>query len=942
MRYNPASPSTPMALAAGTRLGPYEIVVPLGAGGMGEVYRARDTKLGRDVALKLLPAQFAEDGERLARFEREARTLAALNHPHIAQVYGFEEGAATAGAPAVCALVMELVPGENLAARIARGPLPLREALDLARQVADGLEAAHEKGIVHRDLKPANVQVTPEGQAKILDFGLAKATVTEVPDDDAATLTSPAQMTQAGIVLGTAAYMSPEQARGATVDARTDVWAFGALIYELLTGARPFPGPTMSDTLAQILERDPDWTKLPSATPAIVRALVQRCLRKDPKQRLRNISDARFTLEDTLAALASTSSGVAVDATGVNAIPAPPARAVWRHPLPLGLAFASLALGGALAWSLGRTPAAPSKEPLYLSLMLPPDQEIAGGGLALSPNGQDLVYPAVAEEGPPGPEGNIARLYHRRITEPVARPLPGTENAWEPFFSADGRSVAFVSSGDLKLRKMALSGGGPVELAPIPWLNIQQGPGSWTAAGAILLPDSTGPARRVQASGGSPEVIVPRAALEAGELGAVRPRALPGGKTLFVAWTGGGHGKLAVWDGATRRTLVSGVGQAYSLFGGGHLLYWQRAGGTQGAQWDLCVVPFDPERAEVKGEPVALLSEAGVPVSELSDEGTLIYRRPGGGPLSIQYSWLARGDQPAPAPFGPLPRSDVPSFRISPDGRHVLYSQALGPDDWRLAVADLATRTSRTVVAGMHVWAIWTPDGRRAIYQERSGEADGFGLAWKPVDGSGPAELLTKTKGWQQPQFVTRDGRYLVYEESGGLGASEPKDQTYDLWLLPLVPRGEPRALVRTKANERLAHVSPDERWMAYVSDETGRDEVWVRAFPEGGAVVQVSQDGGTEPLWAPDGRTLYYRDWSGTMLSAVPVTAGAVPQFGTPVVTRGFWSRGLPFGRRYDVDLASGALLFQTAGTLGREIRVVLNFDAVIRRKLGDGGRAR
>jgi len=328
-------------------------------------------------------------------------------------------------------------------------------------------------------------------------------------------------------------------------------------------------------------------------------------------------------------------------------------------------------------------------------------------------------------------------------------------------------------------------------------------------------------------------------------------------------------------------------------------------------------------------------------VSVLSDEGTLVYRRPGGGPQDIRYSWLTRGDRPAPAPFGPLPRSDIPSFRVSPDGRQVVYSQTVGTDDPRLVVADLATRSSRTIVTGPHYWAIWTPDGRRVIYQEPSGKekAAGFSLAWRPVDGSASAErLTTTTKGWQQPQFVTRDGRFLVYEESGGVGAEDPKEQTYDLWLLPLEPHGEPRGLLRTKANERLAHLSPDQRWMAYVSDETGRDEVWVRAFLGGTASVQVSQEGGTEPLWAPDGRTLYYRDWSGTMLHAVPVTAGTVPQFGAPVVTRGSWSRGLPFGRRYDVDPVSGALLFQSATTFGREIRVVLNFDEVIRRKAAGG----
>jgi len=347
---------------------------------------------------------------------------------------------------------------------------------------------------------------------------------------------------------------------------------------------------------------------------------------------------------------------------------------------------------------------------------------------------------------------------------------------------------------------------------------------------------------------------------------------------------------------------------------------------------------------EISGEPVALLSEAVAQVWDLSNGGTLVYREMGGagGARGVQYSWLARGERPAPPTFGPLRGADVASFRVSPDGRRVLYFLGLSGGDGRLVVADLAARTTGTVAAGPGAaggWFVWMPDGRRAIYQVGPTAPGGAGLLWKPVDGSGPAERLTTSKAWQQPQVVTRDGRFLLYQEGGGLGTTDAAaGDNYDLWLLPLVPRGQPRPLLSTKANERMADLSPDQNWMAYVSDETGRDEVWVRAFPEGQAAIQVSQDGGTEPLWAPDGRTLYYRDWSGTMLNAAPVAAGAVPQFGTPVVTKGNWARGLPYGRRYDLDPVSGALLFQHATTFGREIRVVLNFDEVIRRKMAGG----
>jgi serine/threonine protein kinase len=949
-----------VSLDIGTRLGPYEVLAKLGEGGMGEVYRAHDTKLGRDVALKVLPDAVAANPERLMRFEREAKTLAALNHPHVAQVYGFEDSGT------VRALVMELVPGESLAARIAlsagskdpaytpdgapglkpRG-LPVREALELARQIAEGLEAAHDKGIIHRDLKPTNVQVTPDGQVKILDFGLAKAldAGSKDPASIRETEISPTLTagTRHGVILGTAAYMSPEQARGRPVDARTDIWAFGGVLYEMLTGVRAFPGPTVTDLLAQILERDPDWTALPAGLPPAIRYLLQRCLSKDPRQRLHHIADARFTIEEAIALPGSKDPGLHPDVgsglqSGAVIAPAPPTRAVWRHPLPLGLALASICLGGALAWSLDRTPAALPKEPTYLSLMLPPDQEIAPVNLAISPDGRDIVYSGVTDASPPGPEGNVPRLYHRRLTEPASRALPGTENGMEPFFSPDGASVAFYSTGDLKLRKVALGGGGPVELTSAPWLTIRVGPGFWTTAGVMLLGDSAGPIRRVPAGGGTPEIVVPRTALERGETGAIEPRVLPGGVTLFLATPGARTGHLAVWDGAKRRTLLPDVGASYRLFGPGYLLFWRRAGNAEANLADLYAVPFDPARARLRGEPVALLTvpESGAPVWDLSESGTLVYREFTGS-RGIQYMWLPQGNRPAPPAFGPLPRADVPSFRVSPNGRQVLYHQSFSRTDQRLVLADLATHTTRTVAAGTYSWFAWTPDGRRVVYQESPDSPGGAGMSWRAIDGSAPAERLTSSKAWQQPQFVTRDGRSLVYQESGGVGTQAPLDQAYDLWLLPLDPRGQPRPLLRTKANERLAHLSPDQKWMAYVSDETGRDEVWVRAFPEGATAVQVSQDGGTEPVWAPDGRTLYYRDWSGTNLRAVPVTAGAVPQFGTPVSTRGHWSQALPYGRRYDIDPVSGALLLQHASTFGRELRVVLNFDEVIRRKMAE-----
>jgi Tol biopolymer transport system component len=899
---------------------------------MGEVYRAHDTKLARDVALKVLPDDVAGDPERLRRFEREARTLAALNHPHIAQVYGFEDDGT------VRALVMELVPGESLAARLARGPLPVRDAFELARQIADGLEAAHDKAIVHRDLKPANVQVTPDGQVKILDFGLAKAL--DAGSRDSASLReteiSPTLTAQThhGVILGTAAYMSPEQARGLPVDARTDVWAFGCVLYEMLTARRAFAGATATDVLAAVLERDPDWAALPAGLPPTIRSLLQRCLKKDPRQRLHHIADARFALED---ALAGPSSGEVAAAGGLGTAAPQLARALWRHPLPLGLALVALCLGGALAWSVSRTPATPPKEPAYLSLVLPPDQSFTNTPCAISPDGRDLVYVAVADEGPPGPEGDEPRLYHRRLTEPSGRALPGTERAIAPFFSPDGAWVGFSSQVELARKKIALGGGGPVVLEEGARWTSGSGPGWWTDTGDILFGKANGPIERLPAAGGAADTFVPRTAIQPDETGMVWPFSVKGG-LVYEAALMKPSGRIVASVGGQRRVLVTD-GKQPGLLGPQHLVFWRNPSPTQ---VDVLAARFDRERAELIGEPASVLSVEGAPSITYctSATGTFAYRANTGG-SGRSFAWLARDTAPRPA----LPPSllagvqGVFTLRLSPDGRGLLYFVVTSRER-RLMIADTQTGTARIVSSGgPHFWSVWSHDGRRVIYQDAIGKEGAIALVWKPADGSGQAEPLTRTRGWQQPQAVTRDGRYLVYQETGGLGAAKPQDQTYDLWLLPLTPRGEPRPLLRTKASERLPALSPDDRWMAYVSDETGQDEVWVRAFPEGESAVRVTESGGTEPVWAADGRTLYYRDSAGSRLYAVPVTMGTVPQFGPPLVTRGNWTAGFDYGRMYDVA-PDGSVLLLSVPRLGRELQVVLNFDEVIRLKMAVGGK--
>jgi serine/threonine protein kinase/Tol biopolymer transport system component len=958
---------------------------------MGEVYRAHDTKLGRDVALKVLPDDVGGDPERLRRFEREARTLAALNHPHIAQIYGFEDDGT------VRALVMELVPGESLADRIAkangtpRSPsdgapglqprgLPIRDALEFARQIADGLEAAHDRGIIHRDLKPANVQVTPDGQAKILDFGLAKAIVAApgskdpglqdpglqdpgLHDDseDSPTITAG---TRHGVILGTAAYMSPEQARGLPMDARTDIWAFGGVLYEMLTGARAFPGPTVTDLLAQILEREPDWAKLPSATPPAIRTLLQRCLKKDPRQRLHNIADARFTIEEALAAPGSAFDsaqakqdpglhnqrgdpglhdqrrdpglhndpvgGATAAATGRAA-----SRPVWRHPLPLGLALLALALGAALAWALGRAPDTGSGDPTHVSIALPPGLALTRWAHAISPDGRHVVYSAIPEQGSPRPDSDVSRLFHRDLASGESQLLPGTEGAGAAFFSPDGGSVAFASLFDLKLKKIALGGGGPSPVVDVSTSNLEY-PGAWTSTGHILFGDRVGPLRRVPEAGGAVEIVVPRTALEADEQGMTWPAPVPGGPGTILN-TRVEFGVVAVYADGQRRTLLRDAFQA-QFSPTGHLLFWRAA---DAAQVDLWAVGFDRTRFELTGSPVSVLSIPGTSrlSFHMSRSGTLVYRTedaeyPGG-----RLRWESLDGRPSlrQLPEPPPNVSRVSGPRVSPDGRSVLYHETAGPNDLRLLVVDIGTGTRRILATGQNFWAIWTPDSRRVIYQVPPSEPGGAGIVWKPADGSAGAERLTTSKSWQQPQIVTPDGSALIYQETGGLATRDTSlEDNYDLWLLPLSPGGEPRPLLRSKDNEKLPYLSRDGRWLAYVSDETGREEVWVRAFPpEGSAPIRVSQSGGTEPVWAPDGKRLYYRDASGLRLFAVPVTYGTVPQFAAPTVRNGRWYGGMPFGRLYDITPDGGALLCFGEPIMGRELRLIFNFDEVIRRKM-------
>jgi eukaryotic-like serine/threonine-protein kinase len=844
-----------VGLATGTKLGPYEIQSLLGAGGMGEVYRARDTKLGRDVALKVLPEAFAKDADRMARFKREAQVLASLNHPNIATIYGLEE---SGGARA---LVMELVEGPTLAERLKSGAIPLEGALPIAKQVADALEAAHERGIIHRDLKPANIKVTPEGAVKVLDFGLAKAldvavmssSPTATPPQDSPTLSMAA--TQAGVILGTAAYMSPEQARGKGADRRADIWAFGCVLFEILTGVRAFEGETVSDTLAAVLKSEADWSALPAEAPPRIRDLVRRCLNKDPRQRLQAIGDARIAIEETLSGTDTRPplSPLLTEEGKREARGGDP----WRRAIPWSLAaLAVLSLGVAL-WSLMRAPRPPTRPVARLVVALPPTEQLALGphpAIALSPDGSRLVYVAR--------HGGGTHLYTRPIARFEAALMPGTEGAESPFFSPDGQSVGFFADG--KLKRVSVSGGAPLTLCSAP---TNRG-GSWAPDDTIIFaPAITLGLFEVPAAGGTPKPLtVPDR--KKGEYGHRWPQILPGGKAvLFTIWTGAYFdeariGVLSLETGE-RRVLIEG-GTYARYIPSGHMVY-ARAGG-------LLAVPFDLKRLEVTGPSVSILEGVsmnptfgGAEFSSSSD-GSLVYVPGGSSAVERTLLWVDRKGEarPLPAP----PRAYL-SPRLSPDGQRLAVS--IEGTNAGLWLYDLArgTLTRLTETAGAIPFPIWTPDGKRVTFLSALGGA--LNLYWMPADGSGAAERLTTSENTQWPGSWSPNGLVLAFSESDPTTGS-------DIWVLrladdPSTPLGAGRKaqpFLQTPSNESGGIFSPDGRWLAYVSDESGRQEVYLRPFPGPGGRLQISTEGGIEPVWARNGRELFYRNGDKMMVVAV------------------------------------------------------------------------
>jgi serine/threonine protein kinase/Tol biopolymer transport system component len=887
-----------MLLTTGTQLGSYEILGPIGAGGMGEVYKARDTKLGREVAVKVLPEAFAVDKGRLARFEREARLLASLNHPNIATIHGLEEF------DGVHFLVLELVPGETLKERISKAAVPLDEALALFKQVAAALEAAHEKGIIHRDLKPANIKITPESKVKVLDFGLAKALSEEAPSHDlSSSPTLSRQATAAGIILGTAAYMSPEQARGKTVDERTDIWAFGCCLYEALTGRRAFVGDTVTDVLAAVVKSEPDWSALPESMPWKIGELVGRCLRKDPGRRLHDIADARIEIDDAI-----------LEPSAALPPARPPAKGAGRRAVArLALIATVTAVLGVIVGRISTRSPPPRERPITrFTFSLPDGQELGESSLpfALSPDGRRLVYVAKI--------GGTQQLYLRELEELEAEAVPGTEGASNPFFSPDGRWIGFYGNGNLN--KVSVSGGAVVTLcrAPPVYFTGWGGGSSWGLDDTIIFSEDIRGLLRVSAQGGTPERLTTPVTWSH-----IWPQMLPDGKSILYTVAFGGSSRLALLSLETgeSRELLEGSTYIYQaqILPTGHLVYAQSGG--------LWAVPLDLSRLELTGSPVSVLG--GVhevtravigPIAYFAaaDKGSLAYV-PGRATGGTSLAWVDREGRE----IAWKEEETLQNPRLSPDGSRVAMTLASreGRDIWVYEI-DRGART-RLTFGGMNTEPIWSPDAARIAF------ASGTDLDLKsvPADGSASAEVLLQKKENQLPTSWSPDGRTLAFYEIN-------PDTARDVWTTTLDGQGEPTPVLVTEFNEHSPMFSPDGRWLAYVSDESGREEIYLRPFSGPGAKHPVSTEGGREPVWSADGSELFYR--SGDKVMAVAVETEPDLTTGTPrVLFEGPYVMYLGGGNNYDVspDGRRFLMIRRELGPAPRQINVVLNWAEELKR---------
>ena len=884
-----------MPLTPGTRLGPYEILAPLGAGGMGEVYRAKDTKLDREVAIKVLPVAFAQDRERLTRFEREAKVLASLNHPNIAQIYGLEANA----------LVMELVAGSTLSV-----PQPIATALHYARQIAEALEAAHEKGITHRDLKPANIMITPDGVVKVLDFGLASVPSREASSDPAHSPTLTMAATQAGVIMGTASYMSPEQASGKVADKRSDIWSFGVVLWEMLTGEKLFSGETNAHTMADVLHESIDFAKLPPATPAPLSLLLKRCLVRDLKSRLRDIGEARIAIDSYLAAPAA--------AAPVPSHPQPRATTKWAWALAGVLAC----VAAAALWALFR-PAGPGQPLVTVDLDLGSELSLdssVGPAAILSPDGSRLAFVAF------GPDGT-RRLFTRRLNQPKALALPTTEGAYAPFFSPDGQWLGFFARG--KLNKIRLDSG-----VTIPLCDAPNGRGAtWNEDDTIIAAlDTRGALSQLPADGGMPVFITK---LEGQEIGHRWPQVLPGGKAvLFMANTTPANYSestiAAVSLADHRRKVLLDRGGMYPRYlSAGYLAYVKKG--------KLFAVGFDPERLAIRGSAASLLDEFisdvtfGSAQFDVSSQGAMVFRKGKASGLRL-IQWIDAAGKMESLVAEPA-LYQMP--RLSPDGSRLAFSVTDGAasDIW-VYDARQGGRARITAGAGVKSFPVWSPDGRYLVYNSAGGM---FSVR---SDGAGsPAPFNT---GIQQiPASFSPDGARLAFYERNATGGSVI--YTLSVRITPSgLEAGKPELFLQTAASAPNPVFSPDGHWLAYASADSGTYEVYVRSFPDRGTQRQISNSGGGMPSWSRNGRELFYRTEDQRIMAVDYEVKGETFVTGKPRV----WHAGGQLantGNTPNLDLSPDgkrfAIVTPVDGPEPRETRshvmLVLNFFDEVRRRV-------
>jgi Tol biopolymer transport system component len=867
---------------------------------MGVVYLARDARLDRGVAIKALPQEFAADAERLARFTREAKLLASLNHPNIASIFGLEE------AGGARYLVLEYVAGDNLADRLARGALPVEDALAVCAQIAAGIEAAHEAGVIHRDLKPGNVILTEGGVAKVLDFGLARGG--EGAESESGLSHSPTMTvgaTRAGVLLGTAAYMSPEQARGRSVDRRADVWAFGCVLFECLTGKIAFEGETVSDTLAAVLKSEPDWSALPASTPRTVTRLLHRCLEKDARRRLRDIGDARLEIEEALASLRS---GVRDDAIAPAASAAP-----WRRALPW--AIAALASIVAIAVLVRRLPPSGSsaavRAPTHVAIAFPAQHPIDAGrnieSFAISPDGRRLAYIEDVDDGPD-------RLAVRTLDSFDVSALTGTDFAANPFFSPDGEWIAY--SNEASLAKVPVTGGATVKICDME----EATPGAaWAPDGMIVFPGGwSGGLLRVPASGGEPTPIT-RLVASRDEVSHRWPQILPDGrhvlftvKTANMEWFDDALIEVCDMEGGEAKVVIEGG--TFGRYMSGHIFYVR--GGT------LFAAPFDLGRLEVTGaarpvaERIVTWPASGLAWYAVSATGELVYAAGGPSLRPTSLVWVDREGRESAITSEPR---NYQSPQISPDGSRLACWVGAANDKLWLFDLERGNLSRLTSGAGNDRGACWSPDGRTITFtSDRAGLGDIFRI---PVDGDGSLDTLLMEPPRDVSSSVSPDGAYLAFMRL------DPKTGG-DIWLLSLAGDRTPRPFIASSFDEWDARFSPDGRWLAFASDESGEAEIYVTPFPGPVSKTQLSRGGGEAPRWARESGELFYR--TEDSVAVVSLAAGGT-RFGTP---RMFCATNYPFvfDGSYDVAPDGKSLVFakpDTTRVVVSHLNLVLNWGA-------------